>query len=159
MHEKLSIAICKMSDTVLDKVIAIHSICLPYEVCNEINSFCFYDKYQSNIKKIKNVLHRKIKYSFHGFQGGHWWFEAAWYEDDEYQTHETQLQATNCIECGNYTNGNNFAVAADRCICTCNAIIHVNAEEEQEGLYWIGTESEVDPIESAFNDYRYYEYN
>lgn len=150
-----------MSATVLDKVISIHNLGLPYEICDHINSFCFYDKYQANVLKLKKILNKKIATSFCGNANGcDWWFEAAAY-DESNSFHEAQFQAGNCSRCGNYTHGNNYTVAANNIICICNETnlqnIGLNYYEQlEEGLYWIDDESEVDPIETAYAEWNEY---
>lgn len=149
------------SPSVLNKVIAIHNLDIPYELCDHINSFCFYDEYQAKVKNLKKILNQKISSSFCGnANSGHWWFEAAVY-DESNSSHETQFQASNCTRCGNYTHGNNFALAANNSICICNETNLQNIgltyyEETQEGLYWINDDSEVDPIETAYAEWREY---
>jgi len=108
--------------TLLDKVLAIHHLHLPYDVVNHINSFRFYDLQQLQIVKRKRTIHRKIQRAFYGHDViGHWWFSAGFYtiDNDENPTFERQFQASNCIRCGNYTHGNNFDNASSKCICTC----------------------------------------
>lgn len=140
--------------TVLEKVIAIHNIRLPYDLCEHINSFCFYDKYQIKVREWKNILHEKIKNSFSGYsygygygidgEWGQWWFQASDYN----RIVEPQFQASNCIKCGNYMRSNNFNVAANRSICICIL------QEQTDGLYWIESESLIDPIETMYAEWR-----
>ena len=108
--------------SLLDKVLALHQVGLPYDVVNHINSFRFYDQQQLQLRHNKFAVNRKIKRSFNGNElNGHWWFCAGFYaiDNDEEQSFEVQFQASNCKRCGNYNAGNNFATASSNCICTC----------------------------------------
>jgi len=159
-----------MTSSVINKVITIHNMNLPYELCEHIISFCFYDEYQAKLKNIKKILNKQISSSFSGNENNgdwwQWWFEAGvYYESSE--KHETQFQAGNCIRCGNYTRGNNFALAANNSICICNDFHYQdmdltfypsNYEQLQEGLldglYWIDNEINIDPIETSYAEWR-----
>lgn len=108
--------------TLLDKVLAIHHLHLPYDVVNHINSFRFYDQKQVQILNQKRSIIRKIERSFNGHDlRGHWWFCAGFYtiDNNEDQPFEIQFQASNCKRCGNYIHGNNLATASSNCLCTC----------------------------------------
>jgi hypothetical protein len=139
----------------LDKVIAIHNMNLPYEICEQINSYCFYDEYHVNVKNSKHVSHIKIKNSFCGHSNngdwGQWWFCA---NGDNDTSIETQFQATYCSKCGNYVHSNNIDIAANRSICNCDGVFQVNQQVETDQLYWLDTESELDPIETAYAAWR-----
>ena len=108
-----------MSEALLEKIIAIHNLKLPRELCDHINSFSFYDEYQANLKNLKISSHEKIKYSFHGQaimgKWGQWWFEAS----RSNTLPERQFQACYCRDCGNYVRSNNIHVIATRSICSC----------------------------------------
>lgn len=106
----------------LDKVLVLHQLGLPYDVVNYINSFRFYDQHQLQLRHNKLAVNRKIQRAFNGHHvAGQWWFCAGFYtiDNDEDETFEVQFQASNCKRCGNYMNGNNFYTASSRCICTC----------------------------------------
>ena len=108
--------------SLLDKVLALHQVGLPYDVANHINSFRFYDQDQLILRHNKLAVNRKFQRAFNGYEtNGHWWFCAGFYavDNDEEETFEVQFQASNCKRCGDYIAGNNFATASLNCICDC----------------------------------------
>jgi hypothetical protein len=161
---------------VIDKVIALHNLQLPYDVVEEINRCCFYDKIEVGARNAKEIANRKIRTAFHDrYYFGQWWFQAGYYDTDA-EIHEPQFQSSNCTTCGNYYHGNNIADAAPTSICVCIVADHnigwqpeddpqqdaeeepeQHAQQEPDDIYWIDDDSIVDPDETAYaegrNDY------
>jgi len=135
--------------SVLDKVIAMHQLDLPYEIVETINEYCFYDEYQVKIKTLKNDVHRKFKYSFYGNdKSGIWWFSIA---GNESEIHDKHFNGLNCTRCGNYIQSNNLLYIQNKITCICNMQMNNNQNE----YYWDLLEDEIDPIQSEYDDFRY----
>jgi hypothetical protein len=141
---------------VIDKVIALHQLNIPYEIVEEINSFCFYDEMQAKAKKIKNDVHQKIVDAFIGNEiNGQWWFQAGVFDQDNV-SHENQFQGMNCLQCGDYISANNMDYSATNVICLClyfQPYTFYNPNEND--THWIENEQELDPIQSEYDDFRY----
>lgn len=145
---------------IIDKVIALHNLKLPYEIVEEINRCCFYDDLEVAARNAKEIANRKIRTAFQGhFNFGMWCFHAGYYNAE---FHEPQFQASNCTTCGNYYHGNNIDDAAPRSICVCIDADHIfllhqeeqDAQEEPDDIYWIDDDSVVDPAETEYAEGR-----
>jgi hypothetical protein len=158
----------------IDKVVAIHNIGLPYDIAEEINGYCFHDHVQVSARKAKKIVNWKIDTSLNGWWGnnGQWWFSGGFFhsipaEHDDWPTGtytERQFQCSFCIKCGNYIGEYlPYDYAPPAIICTCNnhqmqlQVIEEpeqHAQQDPDDLYWIETESELDPIETAYAQWR-----
>ena len=151
--------------TIIAKVIAIHNLGLPYDIAEEINGYCFYDYLQVSTRKAKKIVNWKINTSTQGWcTDGHWWFSAGFYphipvdENDsafcEGFFTEQQFRCDYCTKCGNYIAEYIPTYAPPSIICACNTHIQEHhAHEEPDDIYWVETESELDPIETAYTQW------
>lgn len=158
-------------NTLINKVMTIHNIGLPYDIAQEINGYCFYDHVQVSVRNAKKMVHWKIHTSMNGWWGnGHWWFSAGFYlnipvqhlSEPEGTYTERQFQCRFCMKCGNYINEYlpyEYAPPAIICLCSNRQMPLVSdaeqyAQQDPDDLYWIETESELDPIETAYAQWR-----
>ena len=163
----------------IDKVIAVHNIGLPYDIADEINGYCFYDHVQVSARKAKNIVNFKISTSlYEWYDNGHRHSSAGFFysipdEDDDWPMGtytEQQFQCSFCMKCGNYIE--QYLIirqppSAIVCVCSNHQTqlmfdMEQDAQQEPDDLYWIETETELDPIETAYAQWRddyYYYYN
>lgn len=97
---------------VFEKVFLLRQLNLPFDMIEEINSMCFYDRETTNTRTtMRNILCVIKKPVMNGFSDtGEWCFWA-----DE---HENQFQGQNCLRCGNYSYAY-YANTSTNLICHC----------------------------------------
>jgi hypothetical protein len=80
-----------------EKVFLLRQLNLPFDMIEEINGLCFYDKESTNTRiNMRNILNVIKTPLMNGFDRntGHWHFWA--------DNNENQFQSQNCVRCGNY---------------------------------------------------------
>ena len=98
----------------IKKQCIMNQLSVPPEIQNYIKDFVFMDTVTSNTKKQKKQLLNKLNTSLfylnldlHNFQDGHWALAAD----------NIQLQAVNCLECGEFIFANSVIGIGSQCRC------------------------------------------
>lgn len=97
-----------MNSLVTHKQLVINSIALPIDLINAIKDFLFYDRLSAESRHKKRGLINQFKLGLWyepGFKDGHWALAFRY---------EAQLQAINCVCCGQYQIGGQALV------CNCD---------------------------------------
>jgi hypothetical protein len=135
-----------MSSNDIFKQLAINSLINSKDLQEEVKSFIFYDRKEAEAKRNKQGLINQLKLGLRYYpdnQGGHWALNFRY---------ERQLQAINCICCGQYHIANNqdFTTLPARLLCNCDENY---VEEIMQYIDWMEFNLEESDQESYISSY------
>jgi len=129
----------------IEKQMIMNHIHLPEDIIRNLHSFLFYDKEMYTKKKeFSQFITRQISQLMIGHGGhnghntlypGHW---SIYYENPDFLTIDDnidsfQLQAINCIQCGNYILHNGlYEINRNNKYLYCQCLVEEEDEEDEE---------------------------